>query len=72
MSGGSVEMPLCRGCGLHNEIEDSFGDECARCRAVPLLRESYRRGFNAGVDEMRTAIGACVSESAKALRRLAP
>lgn len=61
-------MPLCLGCGFHNEAEDSFGHECIRCRAVPEMRESYRRGFNAGVDAMRSTM----DSSAKSLRRFAP
>lgn len=61
-------MPLCLGCGFHNEAVDSFGHECIRCRAVPEMRESYRRGFNAGVEEMRRTM----DSSAKILRRWSP
>lgn len=61
-------MPLCLGCGFHNEAVDSFGHECIRCRAEPLLRESYRRGFNAGVEAMRSTL----DSSANSLRRWSP
>ena len=61
-------MPLCLGCGFHNEAKDSFGHECIRCRAVPEMRESYRRGFNAGIEEMRRT----VDSLARSLRRFAP
>lgn len=61
----SKPMVLCTGCGFHSEREDvvEWPDTleaeprtcltCPRCRATPEMKESYRRGFNAGLDALR-------------------
>lgn len=58
-------MVRCDGCGFHVEHYDVVTaaegtdercEECAKCRATPALRESYRRGFNAGLDAMADAV----------------
>ncbi len=58
-------MVYCNGCGFHVERKqvvewtEYTGDQCdlcAKCEAQPLLRESYRRGFNAGLDAMVKAM----------------
>jgi hypothetical protein len=54
-------MIKCSGCGNHVErehvvemarFEARTCVRCARCEETPALRESYRRGFNAGVEAM--------------------
>ena len=70
-------MVSCRGCGFSVEPEHARGgkeDEpsrmkrwcgtCAKCERTPEMRESYRRGFNAGLEKARE----CIRESADALR----
>lgn len=57
-------MALCGGCGFHVELEDvrerdEHDDECLTCvlcEAEPRMKESYRRGFNAGLDAMKDAV----------------
>jgi len=64
-------MHLCTGCGFHVEKEDviecdEYSDRvirCKLCKAEPRLRESYRRGFNAGLDAMERAVVGIVRES---------
>lgn len=72
-------MVFCDGCGFHAEPEDvvtydEHSDErclvCLKCQATPALRESYRRGFNAGLDAMAEAVRHAASTSN--LRRRAP
>ena len=64
-------MVKCHGCGFNVEQEDvrDWGtvldanghtvenacETCAKCEAVPDLREAYRRGFNAGLDALGAA-----------------
>ena len=83
-SEGFADQPrarvLCTGCGLNVESEDATpldrysiqGKElthaCRKCTACPDMRESYQRGYNAGLDAMgehvnRTvkSIGRCTS-----------
>lgn len=56
-------MVLCRGCGFNIEQKDGRNnnvydpvmeryhcDTCIKCDACPDMRESYRRGFNAGIE----------------------
>ena len=64
-------MYICLGCGFHAESEDVrrnridvYGSNedkhtcatCKKCEAVPDLRESYRRGFDAGMATLRRRI----------------
>ncbi len=64
MPGGMV---LCMGCGFHVEPEDvvervvhhGASDACVTCtscKTEPRLKESYRRGYNAGLDAMARAV----------------
>jgi len=71
-------MVLCQGCGFNVEPEDvreidadamAFGAErlacltCRKCTEVPDLRESYRRGFNAGLDALKRVVIDTVDKS---------
>ena len=56
-------MIYCRGCGFNVEREDVRSDisvaECTRCHICatsPKIRESHRRGFNAGLEAMAKAM----------------
>lgn len=64
-------MYRCLGCGFNVEREDArkgaheghtrFGyrakcDTCIKCEACPDMRESYRRGFDAGMDTLRRRV----------------
>ena len=70
MSGAMVH---CDGCGFNVEPCDAREcDEyipvghcstCAKCVTEPLLRESYRRGFNAGLDALAEAVTGIVKNS---------
>lgn len=63
-AGQTRAMVLCTGCGFNVEPEDATpldrysiqGKEmtrmCSKCVACPDMRESYRRGYNAGLDAM--------------------
>ena len=68
-------MYLCLGCGFHVEREDVRSNRidiegtdvtehtcgtCAKCVAHPDLRESYRRGFDAGADMMRRRVQSAI------------
>ncbi len=54
----------CGGCGFHIEPEDvvetaEYSDSCLTCKLCqkePRLKESYRRGYNAGLDAMSRAV----------------
>lgn len=72
-------MVQCDGCGHFAEVDDvveyvEHSDEkclrCTRCERHPELRESYRRGFNAGLDALAEAVKIAVQGSN--LRRRAP
>jgi hypothetical protein len=64
----SRPMIHCTGCGFYAEREDvvEWPDTlearprtcltCLRCRANPEMKESYRRGFNAGLDALKEII----------------
>jgi hypothetical protein len=67
-------MVKCQGCGFNVETEDArknfkpgYGhyrpecDTCIKCEACPDMRESYRRGHNAGVAEVRQRIESVMS-----------
>ena len=64
-------MISCSGCGFHVEREDvvewvEYSENaatCKLCKAEPRLKESYRRGFNAGLDAMERAVIGIVRES---------
>jgi hypothetical protein len=64
-------MVLCLGCGFHCEEEDvreyaEYGDccvTCKQCELEPRLKESYRRGFNAGLDALTAAVTDIVKNS---------
>lgn len=77
-------MTHCDGCGFNVEPKDAGtivdpGDEhrpphcsnCTKCNACPDMRESYRRGFNAGIDKMISAVQT-ILEGSSALKRLPP
>lgn len=58
-------MIRCVGCGFYVENEhvvemseytDTTCVRCAKCEETPALRESYRRGFNEGLDAMSSAV----------------
>lgn len=58
-------MVRCDGCGFHVERRDAYGimeadksvcERCVKCDGLPDMRESYRRGFNAGLDAMAAAV----------------
>lgn len=61
-------MVKCLGCGFNVEREDARTgldtdhysrpacDTCTKCEACPDMRESYRRGFNAGIDEAKRGV----------------
>lgn len=66
-------MILCTGCGFNVErgdVRSSIDEErrecsaCAPCVQTPRLRESYRRGFNAGLSRGLR----CVREYSEALQ----
>lgn len=74
-------MIKCGGCGFNVEREQvvDWGEElhtevdhrtrCDRCqRCTPDVREAYRRGFNAGLDAMASAVVHTAKHSA--LRKL--
>jgi hypothetical protein len=75
-------MAQCLGCGFYTEQEDVVRAndfhmppyreclECRRCKETPTLRESYRRGFNAGLDALKEAVVSTVEKSN--LRKLPP
>lgn len=54
----------CLGCGFNVEEEDvgpaghdkETCETCKRCEACPDMRESFRRGFNEGVNSVRSII----------------
>jgi hypothetical protein len=64
--GDSPRDPMvpCFGCGFHVEKQDVVEREecsdrcitCKLCEAEPRLKESYRRGFNAGLDALAKAV----------------
>jgi len=64
-------MIRCHGCGFNVEPEevretDEFHDRCTTCRHCeqePKLKESYRRGFNAGLDALSQAVMEIVAHS---------
>lgn len=64
-------MVHCNGCGFNVERDQvveltEFVDRCEickKCEAEPLLRESYRRGFNAGLDAMSKIVDAALARS---------
>lgn len=62
-------MVKCYGCGFNVEKEDAreglkrgygpFPPECTtcvKCEACPDMRESYRRGFKAGVEDVKRRV----------------
>lgn len=58
-------MVHCNGCGFNVEREDVVDyseysslhcNICAKCKSEPLMRESYRRGFNDGLYAMSGSI----------------
>lgn len=57
-------MERCYGCGFHVEREDvrewsEFDEHCETCKLCeqePKLKESYRLGFNAGLDAVKEAV----------------
>lgn len=72
-------MIHCNGCGFYAERSDVKSvicrpndhdqeecSACVKCAANPDLRESYRRGFNAGLN----AASSYISDSCKAIQRL--
>jgi hypothetical protein len=71
-------MVLCIGCGFHVEPEgvierEEYGDRattCVLCKTEPRLKESYRRGFNAGIDALERAVIGIVQTSS--LRKKPP
>ncbi len=73
-------MYLCKGCGFHVEKEDvveetEYSDDavtCKLCKAEPRLKESYRRGFNAGLDAMERAVVGIVRDLALRKRPIPP
>jgi len=64
----SRPMIRCTGCGFHAEREDvvEWSDTleadprtcltCPKCLAHPEMKESYRRGFNAGIDALKEIV----------------
>lgn len=68
-------MIRCLGCGFNVEREEvrerdvhynRQDDDCIICRHCeqePKLRESYRRGFNAGLDALSQAVMQIVAHS---------
>jgi len=54
----------CTGCGFHVERKDvrewtEYSDKavtCKLCELEPRLKESYRRGFNDGLDALKRAV----------------
>jgi hypothetical protein len=64
-------MVRCVGCGFNAEPKDvvereEYGDRamtCVLCKAEPRLKESYRRGFNAGLDALERAVVGIVKDS---------
>lgn len=71
----SNAMILCEGCGFHverSDIRQHDGDapivedtclQCLGCQTIPKLRESYRRGFNAGLDACAASVVRIVRDS---------
>jgi hypothetical protein len=66
------QMIKCNGCGFNVEQEDvvelteyhdSTCEMCVKCQVNPLLRECYRRGFNAGLDALSQAVQSIVIQS---------
>lgn len=66
------QMVHCNGCGFNVEPEDGRQpteynetqcETCKLCEAEPRLRESYRRGFNAGLDRMAEAVTRIAKDS---------
>ena len=64
-SNNDASTVRCEGCGFDVEVErvvlyqeytDEVCDRCVDCDENPRLRESYRRGFNAGLDAMVEAM----------------
>lgn len=58
-------MVRCTGCGFNVEREDAreyveyssdLAITCKLCEHEPRLKESYRRGFNAGLDALKAAV----------------
>jgi hypothetical protein len=76
----SKVMVHCHGCGFYVELEDvreraeysDFRDciTCKQCELEPRLKESYRRGFNAGLDAAADALTHVVKNSG--LRKRSP
>ena len=65
-------MILCNGCGFnveqkdvveYTEYDDTHCETCAECHKNPKLRESYRRGFNAGLDALAAGVIEMVTKS---------
>jgi len=68
-------MIRCTGCGFHCEREDvaewpdTLGANpltcltCPKCRATPEMKESYRRGFNAGLDALKEIVTRAVENT---------
>lgn len=73
-------MISCSGCGFHVEREDvvewvEYSENaatCKLCKAEPRLKESYRRGFNAGLDAMERAVTSIVRTSGLRKRPILP
>jgi len=73
-------MIHCNGCGFNVEPYDAreptdwltatHCETCRECEAEPRLRESYRRGFNAGLDRMAEAVTRIAKDSG--LRKRGP
>ena len=65
-------MVKCIGCGFNVEtyevyeyVENSSENcvICKNCKNEPKLKESYRRGFNAGLEAMKKAVVQIVDQS---------
>jgi hypothetical protein len=59
------QMVHCNGCGFYcvsedartpTEYDESSCETCKLCEEEPRFRESYRRGFNAGLDRLAEAV----------------
>jgi hypothetical protein len=69
------KMVHCLGCGFNVEQEDArknldlrdgYGDApkcntCIKCETCPDMRESYRRGYNAGINRMCDIMNATIT-----------
>lgn len=71
----SISMFRCDGCGFNVERKDAYGiigsacGRCVRCDGVPDMRESYRRGFNAGLQAMAMAVRDAATDAVQEKRR---